>query len=90
MKRAGDFGLSAQGIAFDLDAVVKRSRGVAKQLNSGIGHLLKKNKVTAIMGEATLTGKGRVSVSPSGTLYFAPVKYIYNGLIKSYDLPDSF
>ena len=38
----------------------------------------------------TMPGKGRVTVSPSGTLYFAPVKYIYNGLIKSYDLPDTF
>jgi dihydrolipoamide dehydrogenase len=41
---------------------VKRSRGVAAQLNAGIGHLLKKNKVTAIMGEATLVAKGKVSV----------------------------
>jgi len=62
MHRAGEFGLKADGIAYDLDAVVKRSRAVSKQLNSGVGHLLKKNKVTAIMGEATLAGKGRVSV----------------------------
>ena len=62
MHRAKEFGLSATGIDYDLDAVVKRSRAVSKQLNSGVGHLLKKNKVTAIMGEATVTGKGRVSV----------------------------
>ena len=62
MHRAKEFGLKAEGIDYDLDAVVKRSRAVAKQLNSGVGHLLKKNKVTAIMGEATLTGKGKVSV----------------------------
>jgi len=62
MHRAEEFGLSADGIGYDLDAVVKRSRGVAKQLNSGVGHLLKKNKVTTLMGEATLTGKGQVSV----------------------------
>ncbi len=62
MHRAKEFGLSADKIGFDLDAVVKRSRGVAKQLNGGVGHLLKKNKVTAIMGEATLTGKGQVAV----------------------------
>jgi len=62
MHRAKEFGLSADGIGYDLDAVVKRSRAVAKQLNSGVAHLLKKNKVTAMMGEATLTGKGKVSV----------------------------
>ncbi|RMH48705.1 MAG: dihydrolipoyl dehydrogenase [Alphaproteobacteria bacterium] len=62
MERAGDFGLRAEKIGYDLDAVVKRSRAVAKQLNSGVGHLLKKNKVTTIMGEATLPAKGRVQV----------------------------
>jgi dihydrolipoamide dehydrogenase len=62
MHRAKDFGLSAENIGYDLDAVVKRSRGVAKQLNSGVGHLMKKNKVTTIMGEATLPAKGKVSV----------------------------
>ncbi|SPF80396.1 dihydrolipoyl dehydrogenase [Pseudoprimorskyibacter insulae] len=62
MHRAKEFGLSAEKIGYDIDAVVKRSRGVAKQLNSGVGHLLKKNKVTVVMGEATLPAKGRVSV----------------------------
>ena len=62
MHRAGEFGLRADGIDYDLPAVVKRSRGVAKQLNQGVGHLLKKNKVTTIMGEARLAGKGRVAV----------------------------
>ena len=62
MHRAKEFGLSADNINYDIDAVVKRSRGVAGQLNAGIGHLLKKNKVTAIMGEASLVAKGKVSV----------------------------
>ncbi|MEO0922754.1 MAG: dihydrolipoyl dehydrogenase, partial [Pseudomonadota bacterium] len=62
MHRAKEFGLSADGIGYDLDAVVKRSRSVSKQLNSGVGHLLKKNKVTAIMGEASLAAKGKVLV----------------------------
>ncbi|MGD9863560.1 MAG: dihydrolipoyl dehydrogenase [Pseudodonghicola sp.] len=62
MERAKDFGLSAEKIGYDLDAVVKRSRGVAKQLSGGVGHLLKKNKVTVIMGEATLPARGKVSV----------------------------
>ena len=63
MHRANEFGLSAEGISYDLDAVVKRSRGIAKQLNNGVDHLLKKNKVTAIMGSATLAGNGRVTVT---------------------------
>jgi dihydrolipoamide dehydrogenase len=62
MHRAKEFGLSAEGVGYDLDAVVKRSRGVAKQLSSGVSHLMKKNKVTVVMGEAKLAGKGRVTV----------------------------
>ncbi len=67
MHRAKDFGLKAEGIGYDLDAVVKRSRGIAKQLNSGVGHLLKKNKVTVVMGAATIStmgpAEGKVSVT---------------------------
>ena len=62
MHRAKEFGLKADNIGYDLDAVVKRSRGIAGQLSSGIGHLMKKNKVTVFMGEATIPAKGRVSV----------------------------
>jgi len=62
MHRAKEFGLKADGIGYDLEAVVKRSRGVSKQLSSGIGHLMKKNKITVFMGEATIPAKGKVSV----------------------------
>ncbi|MEM8623166.1 MAG: dihydrolipoyl dehydrogenase [Pseudomonadota bacterium] len=62
MHRAKEFGLSAGNIDYDLPAVVKRSRNVAGQLNSGVGHLLKKNKVETIMGDATIPAKGKVSV----------------------------
>jgi dihydrolipoamide dehydrogenase len=62
MERAKEFGLKADNIGYDLDAVVKRSRGVAKQLSSGIGHLMKKNKITVIMGSATIPAKGKVKV----------------------------
>jgi dihydrolipoamide dehydrogenase len=62
MHRAKEFGLGATGISYDLPAVVARSRGVAKQLSSGIGHLMKKNKITVVMGAATIPAKGRVSV----------------------------
>ncbi|MFV0294156.1 MAG: dihydrolipoyl dehydrogenase [Paracoccus sp. (in: a-proteobacteria)] len=62
MHRAMEFGLSVDKASYDLDAVVGRSRGVAKQLSGGVGHLLKKNKVTVVMGEATIPAPGKVSV----------------------------
>ncbi|MBD0865071.1 MAG: FAD-dependent oxidoreductase, partial [Rhodobacteraceae bacterium] len=36
IKRAGEFGLKADGVGYDLDAIVKRSRAVAKQLSTGV------------------------------------------------------
>ncbi len=58
-----DYGLKIAGeIEADLDAVVKRSRGVAKQLNQGVTHLMKKNKIAVHMGEGTLTGPTSLTV----------------------------
>ena len=54
MQHAKDYGLVAENISADLAAVVKRSRGVAKQLNQGVTHLMKKNKITVYMGEGKL------------------------------------
>ena len=44
IKHAKEYGLSAGEPGFDLQAIVKRSRGVAAQLAAGVKHLLKKNK----------------------------------------------
>jgi len=49
-----DYGLRAEKVGFDLDAVVARSRKVAGQLNAGVAFLMKKNKITVIEGEARL------------------------------------
>src|SRR5215468_3822863 len=53
-QHAKDFGLSAEGVSFNAEAVVKRSRGVAGRLSTGVGFLMKKNKITVIEGEARL------------------------------------
>ena len=62
MQHAKDYGLAAKEIEADLDAVVKRSRGVAKQLNSGVTHLMKKNKITVHMGTGKLVAPGKLEV----------------------------
>ena len=63
MKHAASYGLAADNVRADLDAVVKRSRGVAKQLNQGVTHLMKKNKITVHMGTGKLVGGGKLEVS---------------------------
>src|SRR5580658_10165975 len=66
MHHAGDFGLKAENIGFDAQKVVARSRAVAKQLSNGVGFLMRKNKVTVVMGEGKLAGKGKVAVTKDG------------------------
>jgi dihydrolipoamide dehydrogenase len=62
-QNAKDYGLKIAGaIEADLEAVVKRSRGVAKQLNQGVTHLMKKNKIAVHMGEGKLTGPTTLTV----------------------------
>ena len=63
MQHADAYGLSNEKPSFDLAKVVARSRAVAKQLNQGVTHLMKKNKIAVHMGEGKLTGKGKLSVT---------------------------
>jgi len=62
MQHAEAYGLSNEKPSFDLAKVVARSRAVAKQLNQGVAHLMKKNKITVVMGEGRLTAKDKLSV----------------------------
>src|ERR1700674_1252258 len=55
------FGLSARDVAFDAGKVVARSRAVAKQLSNGVAFLLRKHKVTVVVGEGRLAGGGEIA-----------------------------
>jgi len=66
LHHLSDYGFSADNPRFDLDKVVKRSRAVAKQLSSGVAHLLRKNKVTVVDGHGRLAGKQTLAVTKDG------------------------
>ena len=76
VKHADSFGLSAAQFGFDLGKVVQRSRAVAKQLNQGVTHLMKKNKIAVVMGEGKLTGKGKLTVTADGKTTELQAKHI--------------
>ena len=63
LNHAGKYGLSADKVGYDTPSIVKRSRGVAGQLNGGVGYLLNKHKVDIIWGQARLVEPGIVEVS---------------------------
>ena len=62
-QHAGDFGLKAEGITFDLAKVVERSRKVSARLTSGVGYLLKKNKITVVDGSAKVKAAGLLAIT---------------------------
>jgi dihydrolipoamide dehydrogenase len=66
MHHIGDFGFSAKELSYDFDKVIKRSRRVANQLNRGVQHLLKKNKVTVLDGHGRLDGRHTVAIEKDG------------------------
>jgi dihydrolipoamide dehydrogenase len=66
MQHAKDYGLSAEKVGYDAQAVVKRSRAVSKRLNDGVGFLMRKNKVAVIWGEAAIDAPGKIAVKPKG------------------------
>ncbi len=67
MQDAERFGLTAEA-SFDIEKVVSRSRSVARQLNSGVKFLMRKNKIEVFEGSARLTGGGGVAVEKDGEL----------------------
>jgi dihydrolipoamide dehydrogenase len=73
MKDASAYGLSASSVSFDLPALVKRSRAVAAQLQSGVKHLLRKNKVSVYEGHGRLAGSGKVAVTQANKQDGKPV-----------------
>ncbi|MBV8796099.1 MAG: FAD-dependent oxidoreductase, partial [Hyphomicrobiales bacterium] len=63
MRHGKDYGLVADNVRVDVEAIVQRSRSVSGRLSRGVEGLLKKNNVQVIWGEARLTAPGRLSVS---------------------------
>jgi len=76
MKHADSFGLSVSGAKADLPKIVARSRAVAKQLNQGVTHLMKKNKIAVHMGEGTITAPGKMTVTADGKKTELAAKHI--------------
>lgn len=67
VKNADAYGVKADSVSFDSQALVKRSRAISGQLNTGVAFLMKKNGIDVIWGTAQLMGSGKVVVSPAET-----------------------
>jgi len=69
LKHVDDYGLKAEAIDKDFEAVIKRSRGVADGMSKGISFLMKKNKIDVINGFGKIkTGKKVDVTAEDGTV----------------------
>jgi len=77
LKHAADYGLKADNVDKDFNAVVKRSRDVADGMSKGVQFLLKKNKIDVIMGYGTVKKGKKIEVkAEDGTLSTVEAKHI--------------
>ncbi len=61
--RAAEFGLKIEGLSFDWEKVIGRSRKVSDKLCGGIEFLFKKNKVDYLRGTGRISAPGKVEVA---------------------------
>ena len=90
LKHVDEYGLKAEAIDKDFQAVIKRSRGVAEGMSKGISFLMKKNKIDVISGFGKIqTGKKVLVTAEDGkeTTYDADHIIIATGA-RSRELPN--
>jgi dihydrolipoamide dehydrogenase len=63
IKHAEDYGIKVKNAESDFGGMISRSRGVADGMSKGVNFLMKKNKITVIMGDATLARGKKVVVT---------------------------
>ncbi|MCF2873997.1 MULTISPECIES: dihydrolipoyl dehydrogenase [unclassified Tenacibaculum] len=63
LKHVDEYGLKAEAIDKDFDAVIKRSRGVAEGMSKGVQFLMKKNKIDIIDGFGKVKPGKKVNVT---------------------------
>jgi dihydrolipoamide dehydrogenase len=76
VRDAGRFGVQVGAPQIDLATMVKRSREVAGQLQSGVAYLMKKNQVAVIAGHARLAGGGKLNVTTADGVSVLDAKHI--------------
>ncbi|MFV0248641.1 MAG: dihydrolipoyl dehydrogenase [Tenacibaculum sp.] len=65
LKHVDNYGLKAEAIDKDFNAVVNRSRSVAESMSKGVEFLMKKNKIDLIYGHAKIKPGKKVDVNSS-------------------------
>ncbi|GBF51770.1 dihydrolipoamide dehydrogenase [Leptospira ryugenii] len=77
LRSAAQFGLKAEKVGVEFDAVIKRSRSVADQMAKGVEFLMKKNKITTLPGTAKFVDRNQLEIrTESGEISKVSADYI--------------
>jgi len=58
-----DFGIKVNGLDFDFNTIIKRSRDISERISKNVEMLIKKNKIDRIRGFGKLTSKKTIEIS---------------------------
>ena len=76
IKNSDSYGINVGEITVDYKKNIKRSRDVANRLSKGIEFLIKKNKITHIIGTGKLTSNNTIEIVKDGETETIKVKNI--------------
>ncbi len=60
-----DFGIAVEGLSFDFNQIIKRSRGISDRISKNVEYLIKKNKIDRIRGFGKLSSKNQIDIIDS-------------------------
>lgn len=61
-----DFGILVEGVSFDFNKIIRRSRNVSKKVVKGVEYLMRKNKIDYIKGYGKLISKNEIEIFDNG------------------------
>jgi len=67
-NHSNDFGISVQGLSFDFNKIIKRSRDISDRITKNVEMLIKKNKIDRIRGYGKLVTKNQIDIPPKKLL----------------------
>jgi dihydrolipoamide dehydrogenase len=64
-NHSNEFGISVQGLSFDFNKIIKRSRDISDRITKNVELLIKKNKIDRIRGYGKLVSKNQIDIFDS-------------------------
>jgi dihydrolipoamide dehydrogenase len=66
-NHSNEFGISVQGLSFDFNKIIKRSRDISDRITKNVELLIKKNKIDRIRGYGKLISKNQIDIFDSNS-----------------------